>query len=229
MPYPQTYTNELELRGSLPAGAAYLRPVPVDIQNKTFYLAIKRIFDIFFSATALTVLLPFFLLVALIIRLTTKASVLFTQERVGRNGKLFKVYKFRTMKPTAPTDVPTNSLDHADSYITKIGRVLRKTSFDELPQLVNVLKGDMSVIGPRPLIEGESKIHALRTQNGVYQIRPGVTGWAQVNGRDYLTDEEKVALDTEYLRRLSLGFDLRCVARTISVIFTGKGFAEGKK
>jgi len=223
------YTKELELRGTRQAGAAHLRPVPVSIQGKAFYLAVKRVLDVFISATALIVLLPLFLLAALMIRLTTKASVLFEQERVGRNGKLFKVYKFRTMKPTAPTDVPTNSLAHADSYITKIGRILRKTSIDELPQLMNVLRGDMSIIGPRPLIEEESEIHALRTQNGVYQIRPGVTGWAQVNGRDYLTDEEKVALDTEYVRRLSLSFDLRCVARTISVIFTGKGFAEGKK
>lgn len=227
MSYNQAYSNELV--GARKSIGVKDKPIPVDIRSKSTYLVLKRFFDIVVSMAALILLSPLFLIVSLLIRLTSKSTAFFVQERIGRGGKGFNVYKFRTMKPTAPSNVATNNLDHAEDHITKIGKFLRKTSIDELPQLLNVFKGDMSIIGPRPLIVGESNIHSLRTQNGVYQLRPGLTGWAQVNGRDYLTDEEKVDLDTEYVRRLGIRFDVLCLTRSISVVFSGKGFAEGKK
>ena len=227
MSYNQAYSGEFV--GTRKSVGVKDKPVPVDIRSKAAYLVFKRFFDIVVSAAALILLSPFFLVVSVLIRSTTKSTAFFVQERIGRGGKPFNVCKFRTMKPDAPSNVATNDLDHAEDHITKIGKFLRKASIDELPQLFNVFKGDMSIIGPRPLIVSEANIHALRTQNGVYQLRPGLTGWAQINGRDYLTDEEKVALDTEYVRRLGIRFDLLCLTRSISVVFSGKGFAEGKK
>ncbi len=227
MSYNQAYSNELV--GARKSSGVKVKPVPVDISDKKGFLVLKRVFDFLISALALVILSPVLFVVSFSIRVTTGASALFSQERIGRDQRPFTVYKFRTMKPSAPDNVATNDLDDADNYITRIGKFLRKTSIDELPQLLNVFKGDMSIIGPRPLIRSEAAIHDLRSQNGVYQIRPGLTGWAQINGRDYLTDEEKVDLDTEYLRRLSVKFDVLCIIRTISVVFSGKGFADGRK
>ena len=153
------------------------------------------------------------------IRLTSKGPVIFEQERIGQFGKVIKIYKFRTMKSKAPKSKATKDFDDAKEYITKFGRFLRVTSLDEMPQLLNVLKGDMSIIGPRPLILDEVFIHKLREKNDVYLIKPGITGLAQVNGRDFLDAQDKVNFDTEYLHNMSLKLDLIIFIKSIIVVF----------
>lgn len=199
------------------------------IKTKPVYTFLKRTFDICVSAAALAVMLPFFALVAIMIKLDSEGSVIFSQNRVGKNGNLFKVYKFRTMKVNAPHEMATSDLSDPYAHITRIGRFLRKTSIDELPQLLNVLKGDMSLVGPRPLIMGESDVHKLRMREGVYDVRPGVTGWAQVNGRDCVPAEEKVYFDKEYVIRRSIAFDMLIFAKTVSVVIGGQGYVEGRR
>lgn len=193
------------------------------------YRIVKRFLDIVLSLSAIAVLAVPMLIIALIIRIDSPGAALFRQNRVGLGGKCFKIYKFRTMYCTAPSETETGDLDDAYRYITRSGVFLRKTSLDELPQLFNVLIGDMSLIGPRPLIMGNGEIHALRKAAKVYSVRPGITGWAQVNGRDNLTNEQKVALDAEYVKKISFIFDLSIIFRTVSVVLSGDGFAEGKQ
>ena len=149
----------------------------------------KALVDLLFAAIPMLVFI-------LAIRLDTGEKALFRQKRVGRNGALFDCFKFRTMKKDAPSSMSKKTLENADGYITRTGSFLRKTSLDELPQLFNIIKGEMSFIGPRPLIPDEKKVHTLREQYGVYQIRPGISGYAQIHGRDMITDEEKAALDS---------------------------------
>lgn len=199
------------------------------IKTKPVYTLIKRVFDVCVSAAALAVLLPAFAVIAVLIKLDSEGSVIFSQNRVGKNGNLFKVYKFRTMKVNAPHETATSDLTDPYAHITRVGRVLRKTSIDELPQLFNVLKGDMSLIGPRPLIMSESDVHKLRMREGVYDVRPGVTGWAQVNGRDCVPAEEKVYFDKEYVIKRSVYFDLLIFCKTVSVVIFGQGYVEGRK
>ena len=159
------------------------------IKTKPVYTVLKRVFDISVSAVALTFLLPLFVIVAILIKLDSEGSVIFSQNRVGKNGNLFKVYKFRTMKTNAPHEMATANLTDPYAHITRVGRILRKTSIDELPQLFNVLRGDMSLVGPRPLIMSESDVHKLRMREGVYDVRPGVTGWAQVIRHDHFCQD----------------------------------------
>ena len=159
------------------------------------YSFFKRLLDIVLSLTALIVLAPLLLVLALLVKLDSPGPALFKQKRVGRNEKLFDIYKFRSMYTSAPRDVATSELQNAESHITRVGRVLRKTSLDELPQLFNVLKGEMSLIGPRPLVPNEKDIHELRREKGAYRVRPGITGWAQVNGRDCVLPVDKARLD----------------------------------
>ena len=199
------------------------------IRTKPVYTLLKRIFDVAVSATALVVLIPLFAVVAVLIKLDSEGSVIFSQKRVGKNGNLFNVYKFRTMKVTAPHETATSALSDPFAHITRVGRFLRKTSIDELPQLFNVLVGDMSLVGPRPLIMGESDVHKLRMREGVYDVRPGVTGWAQVNGRDCVPAEEKVYFDKEYVVKRSVFFDMVIFAKTVSVVIGGQGYVEGRK
>lgn len=193
------------------------------------YRFFKRMFDIVFALITLLIIWPFMLVLAIWIAADSKGPVVFKQSRVGMHGKLFYIYKFRTMRTDAPSEMATKDFKNPYSYITKSGNFLRKTSLDELPQLFNVIKGDMSLIGPRPLIENEGDIHKLRMDAGVYTVRPGLTGWAQVNGRDFVPDEEKVAYDREYAENLSLCFDLKIFFKTIAVVFKRDGYAEGKK
>lgn len=193
------------------------------------YRAVKRGLDIVLSLAAIILLAIPMLIIAIIIRLDSPGAALFRQNRVGQDGKLFSICKFRTMYCTAPSETETGDLEDAYSYITRCGVFLRKTSLDELPQLFNVLAGDMSLIGPRPLLMGNGDIHTLREKANVYSVRPGITGWAQVNGRDNLSNEEKVALDAEYVKKLSFTFDLKIIFRTVSVVLSGDGFAEGKQ
>ena len=186
----------------------------------------KRFFDFTVSLLMILVLLPVFLLVSIIIAVDAGRPVIYKQYRVGKDNKLFYIYKFRTMKNNTRL-AATKDLTEADSVITKSGKFLRKTSLDELPQLFNVLKGDMSFVGPRPLIPEEREIRQIRKEYGIYSVRPGITGWAQVNGRDMLGDEEKALFDKEYIDKQSISFDIKIMIKTVMVVLKRENIAEG--
>lgn len=193
------------------------------------YRFVKRFFDILFGVVSLVVTSPLLLLLYILVAIDSGFPVIFKQNRVGMNGRLFEIYKFRSMRTDAPQVVATKDFEDPYKYITRVGRFLRKTSLDELPQLFNVVKGDMSLVGPRPLIENEGDIHKYRMEAGVYSVRPGLTGWAQINGRDFVPDEEKVMYDKEYSDNLSFGFDMKIIFRTVFVVWNRDGYAEGKQ
>lgn len=186
----------------------------------------KRFFDFICSAVALLLLSPILAVLSLLIRIYDGKNVIFRQKRIGRNGDLFEIYKFRTMKE-GTRNAATSELHESDSQVTRFGRILRKTSLDELPQLWNILKGDMSFVGPRPLIPEEKEIHELRKASGVYAVRPGITGLAQVNGRDQITIEQKVAYDEKYAKERTISMDIKIIFQTVKVVLTGEGYAEG--
>lgn len=173
----------------------------------------KRLFDFAASLFAVIVLSPLFLIVSILILATDGGPVLFRQERVGKDNKLFTVYKFRTMR-NGTGDIATSKLCDADEKITKTGKFLRMTSIDELPQLFNILNGTMSIVGPRPLIPAEAEIRKLREEYGVYDVLPGITGYAQINGRDNIDDKTKALLDKEYVEKQSFMFDLEIIFKT---------------
>ncbi len=200
----------------------------VDIKAP-FYRFIKRLGDIVISAVALVVLLLPFLVIGLAIYIDDPGKILFRQYRVGRNGKRFRLYKFRSMKSDTPKYLSTFEIENPNQYITKVGKFLRKTSLDELPQLFNVLKGDMSLVGPRPLISDEFEIHHMRAMFGVYKIRPGVTGLAQINGRDTVSPVDKVRWDVKYLEHFGIKADIKILFATIPKVFGGTGVIEGYK
>ena len=189
------------------------------------YITVKRILDILLSGLLLIFLAFPMLIISIFIVLTSKGGAIFRQERVGKDGRIFVCYKFRTMYKWAPDSLPTAKFGNSKDYITPVGRVLRRTSLDELPQLFNVFLGDMSIVGPRPLITGEGEIHSLRRRCGVYRIRPGITGLAQVSGRDELGDIDKARLDIKYLRNISISEDIKIIAKTIFGVVAGKGFS----
>lgn len=191
------------------------------------YKGVKRALDITFSIVGTAVTSPILLAVAAAVKLDSKGPVIFKQERLGKDGKVFEIYKFRSMCVGAEHMGTGQYSYKGDSRVTRVGKVIRATSLDELPQFINILKGDMSFIGPRPLIPEESHIRDLRREYGVYSVRPGLTGWAQVNGRDCLSDEEKAEYDREYIERRSLLFDTKIFFRTIWVVLTGKDVVEG--
>ncbi len=195
--------------------------------TKKGYCVFKRIMDIAISLAALVVLLLPMLVVAAVVYIDDPGEILFRQYRVGRNGKRFKLYKFRTMKKDTPKYLSTAEVKNPKAYITRVGHFLRRSSLDELPQLINVLKGDMSLVGPRPLISDEYEIHQMRMRFGVYTIRPGVTGLAQINGRDLVTPADKVRYDVKYLERFSLLTDITILFSTVPKIFGGVGVVEG--
>ena len=196
---------------------------PVSIARKPVYHVVKRCFDVVASLVALVVLAVPMLLIALLIRLDSKGPALFRQQRMGKGGKSFVIYKFRTMRIEAPSDRATGEFAEADTYITKIGGFLRRFSLDELPQLLNVLGGSMSIVGYRPICLTETELNERRTQRGVFSVKPGITGLAQVSGRDNISMEEKVELDAKYVRERSFGLDLWCIFRTVVVVITGEG------
>lgn len=196
-------------------------------EPKTRYQIIKRLFDILLSACGLLVFLLPMVIVALVVYIDDPGNVIFSQYRVGRYGKRFKLYKFRTMKLDTPKYLATKELTQPEKHITRVGRFFRKTSLDELPQLYNVLKGDMSLVGPRPLISDEFEIHEMRMRFGVYNIRPGVTGLAQINGRDLVSPAEKVHWDVRYLENIGPMLDLKILLATVPKIFGGEGVVEG--
>ena len=197
------------------------------------YFRIKRWLDVILSILGGIVLSPLFLILTLAVKLDSKGPVLFRQRRVGRDKRLFSILKFRTMRTDTPCDVPTHQLKNPDACITRVGRFLRKTSLDELPQLWNIFVGDMSVIGPRPALWNQEDLIAERDQyvgkHGVTPntVRPGLTGWAQINGRDELPIAKKAALDGEYVARFGFGMDLRCFFRTIGSVLNHHGVREG--
>ncbi len=191
------------------------------------YKPIKRIIDLTLSIAGLVVLSPVLLTVAIAIKLDSPGPVLFKQKRVGINKTHFNIYKFRTMRTDTPKDTPTHLLADPDKYITKMGRFLRKTSLDELPQIINILYGQMSIIGPRPALWNQYDLIEERDKYGANEIRPGLTGWAQINGRDELPIEVKAKYDGEYVRRMSFLFDLKCLVGTILVVIRRYGVVEG--
>ena len=191
------------------------------------YQAVKRLMDIVSSLGAMLVLFVPMALIALAIFLDDPGDVIFTQYRVGRNGKRFKLYKFRTMKKDTPKYLPTMEMADPDKYITRLGHFLRRSSLDELPQLINVLKGNMSLVGPRPLISDEYEIHQMRMRFGVYSVRPGLTGLAQINGRDTVSPAAQVRWDVKYMERFGFLTDIKILLATIPRIFGGTGIVEG--
>ena len=182
----------------------------------------KRIFDLLVALGLIVTFAPLFLLVVLAVRLTSNGPVLFRTQRVGKGNKLFTMYKFRTMQLDTP-QVATHLLKEPDQFLTPIGKLLRRTSLDELPQLINVLSGEMSLVGPRPALFNQDDLIALRTAGGVHEMTPGVTGWAQVNGRDELPIPEKVKLDEWYLKNRSAWLDLKIVGMTVFKVIRKEG------
>ena len=190
---------------------------------------IKRIIDFVLSAVGFVLLIPIFLILVLMIRLDSPGPAIFKQKRVDRNKTFFNIYKFRTMRTETPKEMPTHMLADPDKYITRVGRLLRKSSLDELPQIVNILFGQMAIIGPRPALWNQYDLIAERDKYGANDIRPGLTGWAQVNGRDELPIEIKAKFDGEYVQRMSFLFDLKCFLATIAVVTKRYGVVEGKQ
>ena len=185
----------------------------------------KRIFDLFSSVVLFSLLGIPMLLITIAIRLTSKGRVLYWSDRVGKNNDIFKMPKFRSMLIDTPT-VATHLLDNPDSYLSPIGGFLRRSSLDEIPQLFSVLKGDMSFVGPRPALFNQEDLIALRTEKGVDKLLPGITGWAQVNGRDELSIPDKVALDVEYLNRKSFWFDIKILWMTFLKVVKRDGVSH---
>jgi len=190
-------------------------------------LFLKRLFDFIFSLILIVLLAPFLFILALLIRIETNGSPIFAQERVGQDSKPFTIYKFRTMRIDTP-DVPTNEFNNRDQYITKMGKFLRITSLDELPQLFNILKGDMSFVGPRPPLFSQEELVADRKQHGVDKFKPGITGWAQINGRDDIDDKKKFEYDLYYKRNYSILLDFKILLRTFLQVIKQEGLIEHK-
>jgi len=191
---------------------------------------VKRAFDLVVSIIALIVLSPIILIISILIKLNNKGSVIFKQYRVGKDNKEFVIYKFRSMVEYAP-EVASTALENPDEYITTMGKLLRKTSLDELPQLLNIIKGDMSLVGPRPVIndESEKELLKLRTEYGIHKLVPGLTGWAQINGRDSMSTARKITLEKEYLKRQSFMFDFKILFTTFVKVFRQEGIVEGRE
>ena len=191
------------------------------------YKFFKRTLDIVLSFLGMLVLSPFFLLLVLAIKLDSKGPVLFKQKRVGLHKKHFYILKFRTMRIDTPKDTPTHLLENPEQWITKVGKFLRKTSLDELPQIWNIFVGDMSIIGPRPALWNQYDLIEERDRYGANDVLPGLTGWAQIHGRDELPISKKAELDGYYVQHLSFGLDVRCFFGTIKSVVKSEGVVEG--
>lgn len=188
---------------------------------------IKRMIDFILSLMGLIILSPVFIILCIWIKTDSRGPVLFKQKRYGKDKSYFNIYKFRTMRTDTPSDMPTHMLSNPEQYITKCGKFLRKTSLDELPQIINILKGEMSIIGPRPALWNQEDLIEKREQYHANDIRPGLTGWAQINGRDELEIEVKARLDGDYVKRMSFLFDLKCFLGTITSVLKSDGVVEG--
>ncbi|MRJ46924.1 sugar transferase [Fundicoccus ignavus] len=191
------------------------------------YLVVKRVIDFILSLAALVVLSPVFLVLAVWIKLDSSGPVFFKQKRVGKGKAFFQILKFRTMRTDTPSDMPTHLLGDPEAFITKSGKFLRKTSLDELPQIINILKGEMAIIGPRPALWNQDDLVAERDKYGANDVLPGLSGWAQINGRDELPIPIKAKLDGDYVERMSLTFDVKCFIGTITSVLRSDGVVEG--
>ena len=187
----------------------------------------KRVFDFLMSLISIIILSPVILIVALAVKFTSPGPMLFKQRRIGKDNIEFEIYKFRTMRIDTP-NVPTHLLENPEQWITPIGKFLRKTSLDELPQLFNILKGEMSIVGPRPALYNQIDLRDMRTEVNVHKLVPGLTGWAQINGRDEIPLSLKVSLDKEYLDRKSFFFDNKIIFMTVLSVLKSDGVQEGK-
>jgi O-antigen biosynthesis protein WbqP len=191
------------------------------------YLKIKRILDFIFSFIGIIVLIPFFGLISILIMIESPGRILFKQKRFGIHKKHFNILKFRTMKIDTPKDSPTHLLENPDYWITRVGRLLRKTSLDEIPQVFNILKGDMSFVGPRPALWNQHDLIEEREKYGANDVPVGLTGWAQINGRDELEIDVKAKLDGEYAKNIGILMDVRCFFGTIFYVLRSDGVVEG--
>lgn len=196
-------------------------------EERIYNRVVKRLIDLILSALITIVLSPILLILVLAIKLDSKGPVLFRQKRIGVNKTTFSILKFRTMRVDTPHDMPTHLLKNPDQYITRIGRFLRKTSLDELPQLWNIFIGQMSFVGPRPALWNQDDLIAARDRFQANGVRPGLTGWAQINGRDELEIDVKAQLDGYYAKHLSFAFDLKCFFGSFAYVLGRKGVVEG--
>ncbi|WP_373797379.1 sugar transferase [Jeotgalibaca porci] len=192
-----------------------------------FYLKIKRVIDFVLSSIGLILLSPVFLLLIIAIKIDSPGPVLFKQKRVGIQKQYFNILKFRTMRIDTPSDMPTHLLENPDQWITKVGKFLRKTSLDELPQIINIVKGEMSIIGPRPALWNQFDLIEARDIYGANDVPVGLTGWAQINGRDELEIDVKAKLDGEYAEKIGFPMDVRCFFGTIFSVLRRDGVVEG--
>lgn len=196
--------------------------------RQKIYLPFKRLLDIICSLLAIIVFSPLYIILAILVKCTSKGPIFFKQKRIGKNKKTFNILKFRTMRIDTPKDVATHLLDDPDKYITKVGRFLRKTSLDEIPQAFNIFAGQMSVVGPRPALWNQDDLVAERDKYHANEIVPGLSGWAQCNGRDTLPIPEKAKLEGEYVKRFNIWFDIGIIFKTVFQAFRGKDEVEGK-
>lgn len=201
----------------------YIAHFEKNTKKRYGYKFIKRLFDFTISLIAILLLSPLFVIIAILIKIDSKGPVFFRQKRVGRNKKEFTCIKFRSMKIDAPHDEATSLFEHPEKYITKVGRILRKSSLDELPQLFCCLIGTMSIIGYRPLVLTEKHCNSMREKLGVFEFRPGISGYAQVHGRDDVYYKNKAILDAEYVKKASVILDVRLMFQTIKIVVTKKG------
>ncbi len=191
------------------------------------YTHIKRVLDFCLALLGLIILSPLLLILVIAIKVDSKGPVLFKQKRVGIHKSHFMILKFRTMRIDTPKDMPTHLLENPEQYITKVGRFLRKTSLDELPQILNIIKGDMAIVGPRPALWNQYDLIEERDKYGANDIRPGLTGWAQINGRDELEIPVKAKLDGEYVQKMGPGMDIKCFFGTFASVLRSDGVVEG--
>ena len=193
---------------------------------------IKRIIDFVLSSVGIIILTPFWIILAIAIKIDDPGPVFFKQKRIAKDGKdgtvrYFNIYKYRSMKTSTPKDMPTHMLKNPEQYITKVGKFLRKTSLDELPQIFNIWSGKMAIVGPRPALWNQTDLYDERAKYGANSVRPGLTGWAQINGRDELEIEDKARLDGDYVKKLSFAMDLRCFFGTFLSVLRQEGVVEG--
>ena len=192
-----------------------------------FYIKFKRLYDTLGAFIGISLLSPLFLIILILIKTDSKGPIFFRQKRIGKNKKTFYILKFRTMRIDTPRDTPTHLLENPEQWITKVGKFLRKTSLDELPQIINILKGDMSIIGPRPALWNQDDLVLERDNYGVHQLYPGLTGYAQIKGRDSLPIPDKAKLDGYYVNNLSLWLDIKIFFGTLRSVFKSDGVVEG--
>ena len=192
-------------------------------RQKIYTRFVKRAIDFVLALSGLILASWLYLIIYIAIRLDSPGPAVFKQKRIGKDKKIFEIYKFRTMTKDTPRDIPTHLFQNPEAYVTRVGKVLRKFSLDEIPQLVNILKGDMAVVGPRPALYNQDDLIAERDRYGANAVRPGLTGWAQVHGRDELEIPEKARLDGYYVKHIGFPIDLKCFLKTIKVALGGEG------